>query len=90
MTSNKQSYVDAIAIGQMVAFKVESNGVTKAISGKIEIVSENKFTVVTKNGAKFDIVADDILWVKTTERWPKGIYLALQGKADVNEHRRED
>lgn len=76
----KDNYIDSAKIGTIIAFKIND---TKVISGMIEeVVSEGKeFKVRTKNGVKFMVKRKNIVWVKTGDRWPKGVYLALKGEA---------
>ena len=86
-TKSKTNYIENTEVGMLVAFKVNEK---KALSGKIEEIKSNKFIVRTKKGVLFSVLKKNILWVKTTDRWPKGIYLALKGEMGVNENRRPD
>lgn len=83
----KTDYVNNIEVGTLVAFKINEH---KVISGKIEEINDGEFLVKTKNGIRFKVWRKNIIWVKTGARWPKGVYLALRGEADVNEHKRPD
>lgn len=90
----KKDYVDDVKIGQIVAFKiiipVGLNGPEeKALSGMIKEIRKNTFIIETKNGTIFNVKKDDVIWVKTGKRFPKGVYLALKGKADINGKKRD-
>ena len=82
----KSSYVDEIKVGAIVAFSVNS----KAISGMVEEIHADSFLITTKNGVKFTVKKQNILWVKTNARWPRGVWLALKGDAGIDEYRRPD
>jgi len=82
----KSSYVDEIKVSDIVAFSVNS----KAISGMVEEIHADSFLIATKNGVKFTVKKQNILWVKTNARWPRGVWLALKGDAGIDEYRRPD
>lgn len=70
----KNDYIKRIKVGSIIAFKVGN----KAISGKIKQIGSN-FLVETKNGKTFVIQKEDILWVKTGNRWPRFVFEMLKG-----------
>ena len=74
----KKAYVENASLGTLVAFKLSSG---KAKSAKI--VNRNrkkeKLKVETNYGAEYIISYDDIIWVKTGKRWPRGVYNLLKG-----------
>lgn len=74
----KSRYIDSLKVGQILAFNI--NGST--ISGKVvEIADPEEFiTIETKNKTQFIIRREDIVWVKTGQRWPKGVFQALKGE----------
>lgn len=72
----REDYIDNIKIGVLVAFKV---GNTKALSGMVSEINKIGFVVETKTGVKYQVSKQNIIWVKTGDRWPKGVYLALKG-----------
>ena len=78
---NKLRYIDNADIGTIVAFRLPG---MKAKSAKIirKSTKNRKFKVETAYGMQFVISYDDVLWVKTNKRWPKGVYLLLKGKAE--------
>ena len=38
-----------------------------------------KLKLETKYGASFIVPFDDVIWVRTNKRWPKGVYQLLKG-----------
>lgn len=82
--SNKMKYVENAEIGTIVAFKLPDGRVKSA---KIErrSTSRRKLKLVTQYGAEFVVPYEDIIWVRTTKRWPKGVYNLLKGKVAENE-----
>lgn len=74
----RKEYIENVKIGTLVAFK--------SITGKVKSAkvvkrsSKNrKLKVETKYGAEFVISYDDVIWVRTNKRWPKGVYQLLKG-----------
>lgn len=82
--SNKVKYVENAEIGTIVAFKLPDGRVKSA---KIErrSTSRRKLKLATQYGAEFVVPYEDIIWVRTTKRWPKGVYNLLKGKVAENE-----
>ena len=77
--SSKMKYVENAEIGTIVAFKLPDGRVKSA---KIErrSTSRRKLKLVTQYGAEFVVPYEDVIWVRTTKRWPKGVYNLLKGK----------
>lgn len=87
---NHDKYIFSARVGMIIAFKINGK---KVLSGKIEEIHATEYVVRTKNGVKFHVNFNNVLWVKTGERWPKSIYLMMRGEQQVdakreNEHRR--
>ncbi len=76
ISKSKDEYISNAHVGVIIAFKINEE---KALSGKVEEIHENKFVVRTKNGIRFSVLKDNIIWVKTGNRWPKGVYMLLKG-----------
>lgn len=78
--NKKQEYIDKISVGTIVAFKTEVRGVEKVKSAAVEKISRQKQKLKLKNkiGTEFIVDFADVLWVKTGNRWPKGIYTLLK------------
>lgn len=74
----KKHYIDNLEVGTLVAFNLP-NGKTK--SAKIARIASKvkKVKVQTDYGAEFIVPYDNIIWVKTGKRWPRGVYNALKG-----------
>lgn len=74
----KSDYITNLKVGTLIAFKVND---TKLLSGIVEVIcGSNLFKVKTKTGVKFTVAKTNIAWVKTGERWPRGVYQALKGE----------
>lgn len=82
--NNKMKYVENAEVGTIVAFKLPDGRVKSA---KIErrSTSRRKLKLATQYGAEFVAPYEDIIWVRTTKRWPKGVYNLLKGKVAENE-----
>lgn len=87
--SNKMKYVENAEVGTIVAFKLPDGRVKSA---KIErrSTSRRKLKLATQYGAEFVVPYEDIIWVRTTKRWPKGVYNLLKGKVAENENRSKE
>lgn len=74
----KQKYLNNIQIGTIVAFKLSDN---KAKSAKVvkKSTKNRKLQVETSYGAQYIIPFENVIWVKTGSRWPKGVYNMLKG-----------
>lgn len=72
----KQHYIKNLEIGQLIAFEIPKG---KMIAGKITEIKSEYVRVQTKNGVYWNVRKDEIKWIKTGERWPKGIYQAFKG-----------
>lgn len=77
-TEQKQKYLNNIQIGTIVAFKLSDN---KAKSAKVikKSTKNRKLQVETSYGAQYIIPFENVIWVKTGSRWPKGVYNMLKG-----------
>lgn len=77
----KQKYLDNIQIGALVAFRVSDK---KAKSAKVikKSTKLKKLMVETSYGATSVISFEDVLWVRTGNRWPRGVYNMLKGIGD--------
>ena len=73
----KESYINHIEKDSLLAFSLPNK---KVLSGKVLNVKDDTLYMETKNGKKYQIQKKDILWVKTGERWPRGVYKLLKGE----------
>lgn len=79
----KDSYIDNIEIGMIIAFNIARG---KAMSAKvISIDSENNMYLCKAiDGTPYKVPRSTIIWVKTGKRWPRGIFeKLLAGSSEV-------
>ena len=74
----RSSYIDNAQVGSIIAFYLPDSSVKSARIVK-KSTRERKFLVQTKYGSKFLTSFDDVVWVKTTDWWPKWVYNLLKG-----------
>lgn len=84
---NKKKYIENAKIGSIVAFRLPDGKVISAAIVK-RSTKGRKFMVETKYGIEYKISFDDVIWVRTGKRWPKGVYLLFKKniKNEVNEN----
>lgn len=80
----KMSYVENIKVGVLVAFKL-SNGKVKSAKVAKKSSSKRKLLLETEYGKTYIVPYEDIIWVRTGNRWPKGVYKLLKGLDDEND-----
>lgn len=79
----KMSYIENIDIGTIVAFRL-SNGKVKSAKVTRKSTKNRKLKLETDYGAEYIVSYNDIVWVRTGKRWPKGVYKLLKGQVDAN------
>lgn len=79
----KMSYIENIDIGTIVAFRL-SNGKVKSAKVARKSTKNRKLKLETDYGAEYIVSYDDIVWVRTGKRWPRGVYKLLKGQVDAN------
>ena len=82
----KKSYIENVKIGTLVAFK-SLTGKVKSAKVVKRSTKNRKLKVETKYGAEFVISYDDVVWVRTNKRWPKGVYQLLKGVTNNEENK---
>lgn len=82
--SIKDSYIEKVSLGCLVAFKT-SNGKVKSAKITKRSIKERMLLLETEYKSVYKVSFDDVLWVKTGNRWPKGIYELLKGRVKLNE-----
>ena len=95
---SKDDYIMKAKEGEIVAFRLnfksrQNVNLTKVISGKILVNESAKelLTVETRNGLQYGVPYSTIVWVKTGERWPRGVYEEMkEGSVEVNRIKVED
>ena len=79
------SHVENAQIGAIVAFKDEKGKVRSAKIVKRSSQKKRKLKLQTAYGLDFVVSYDDIVWVRTGDRWPRGIYNLLKGIGENGE-----
>lgn len=74
----KVPYIEQAEIGTMVAFMLP-NGKVKSAKLINRSVKNRKIKVETSYGKQFVVSYDDVVWVRTNDRWPRGVYNMLKG-----------
>lgn len=74
----KMSYIENVANGTIVAFKLP-NGKVKSAMVMEKSNTKRKLKLETEYGKTFIVDFNDVVWVKTGNRFPKGVYEALKG-----------
>ena len=77
----KMSYIENIEIGTIVAFRL-SNGRVKSAKVTKKSTKNRKLKLETDYGAEYIVSYEDIVWVRTGKRWPRGVYNLLKGLTD--------
>lgn len=80
----KMHYIENIEIGTIVAFKL-SNGKVKSAKVVKKSTKNRKLKLETDYGAEYIIPYENVVWVRTGKRWPKGVYNLLKGTVCSNE-----
>lgn len=81
--TQKMPYIENIEIGTLVAFRL-SNGKVKSAKVTRKSTKNRKLKLETDYGAEYIVSFDDIVWVRTGKRWPRGVYKLLKGLVDDN------
>lgn len=81
--AQKMPYIENIEIGTLVAFRL-SNGKVKSAKVTRKSTKNRKLKLETDYGAEYIVSFDDIVWVRTGKRWPRGVYKLLKGLVNDN------
>ena len=76
--TQKEPYLRDAKVGALIAFKL-GNGKVKSAKIMKKSSKKRRFKVETEYGATYIVSYDDVLWVRTGKRWPRGVYKALKG-----------
>ncbi len=76
--SNKLRYISEAPIGTLVAFKLP-NGKTKSAKIINRSTKKKLLKLETVYGKQFIVPFYDVVWVKSTSKWPRGVYNQLKG-----------
>lgn len=84
VTKDKDYYIEHVQVSTLIAFRVSGK---KAKSGKVikKSTKNRRVMVETEYGAQFIVPFEDIIWVKTGKRWPKGVYKMLKGEGCIED-----
>lgn len=77
----KMPYIESAQVGALVAFRL-ANGRVKSAKIVKKSTKNRRFMLETEYGAQYIVSYDDIVWVRTTKRWPLGVYKLLKGMVD--------
>lgn len=81
----KMQYIESAQVGTLVAFRLPDGRVKSAKIIK-RSTSNRRFCVETSYGSQSIISFDDVVWVRTGKRWPRGVFNLLKGGvSDVKE-----
>ena len=82
----KMRYIESAEIGVIVAFRLP-NGRVKSAKVVKKSTKNRKLKLETSYNAEYIVSYDDVIWVRTGKRWPKGVYELLKGKVDNGKER---
>lgn len=74
----KMPYIEGAEVGTTVAFRLP-NGKVKSARVAKKSTKNRRFMLETSYGAQYIVPYDDIVWVRTGKRWPRGVYRLLKG-----------
>ena len=75
----KMRYIENVELGTIVALRL-ANGRVKSAKVVKKSTKSRKLKLETNYNAEYIVSYDDIIWVRTGKRWPKGVYELLKGK----------
>lgn len=79
--SQKMPYIEGAEIGTLVAFRLP-NGKVKSAKIVKKSTKGRRLKLETDYGAQYVVSFDDIVWVRTGRRWPRGVYKLLKGMVE--------
>ena len=79
----KMLYIENIDVGTIVAFRL-SNGKVKSAKVVRKSTKNRKPKLETDYGAEYIVSYEDVVWVRTGKRWPRGVYQLLKGQVGAN------
>ena len=77
----KMPYIEGAEVGTLVAFRMK-NGKVKSAKIVKKSTKNRRFMLETNYGAQYIVSYNDIVWVRTGQRWPKGVYSLLKGRVE--------
>lgn len=80
-----KKYLENINVGTLVAFKEASGKLNTAAVQNVSF-KRSQLKLVTQYGKEFIVSFDDIVWVRTTKRWPRFILDVLKSQSRKGQH----
>lgn len=77
----KMPYIESAKVDAIVAFRLP-NGKVKSAKIIKKSTQNRKLMVETDYGATYVIKYEDVVWVRSGKRWPRGVYKLLKGMVD--------
>ena len=77
---DKNDRIQNAPIGTIIAFKAPGGRVRSA-KIKLRSTANRRLLVCTEYDAEYNVSYDDVIWVKSGKRWPKGVYNLLKRRA---------
>lgn len=75
----KEQYIENATVGTLIAF-LEDNGKPNTAALVNRSSSRKQLKLETQYGKQFIIPYSQVLWVRTTKKWPNGVYKLLKNK----------
>lgn len=75
----KEQYIESATVGTLIAF-LENNGKPNTAALVNRSSSRKQLKLETQYGKQFIIPYSQVLWVRTTTKWPNGVYKLLKNK----------
>lgn len=88
LSKEREDYVLTASHGTIVAFRFPSGRVKSAKIVR-RSTSNRVLEVETEYGSRHVISFDDVIWVKSGDRWPKNVYKMLKGD-EISEEREDE
>lgn len=80
-----RKYLENIDVGTLVAFKEPSGRLNTAAVQNVSFKRE-QLKLVTQYGKEFIVSFDDVIWIRTTKRWPKFVLDVLKQQSRRNQN----
>lgn len=80
----KMPYIEGAVVGTIVAFRLP-NGKVKSAKIIKKSTKRRQFMLETDYGAQYITSYENVVWVRTGKRWPRGVYRLLKGLVDADE-----
>lgn len=85
----RDPYIEKAEAGTIMAFKLP-NGKVKSAKLVKRSIKRRVVKLETAYGKEFCVPFDDIIWVRTCPRWPKGVLELLKGSVTTNKDEKQE